>query len=117
MRPYRFGPGNKQLKLALAFGSLGPRSLLGLFGPLGGLLWMLDRSLFVILLHFSIVVPSPVEAGSLLSVFCAFCRLLGVLRPLFAHGVSFFPLKTSGALHWFFCCTHPERITQPSAPR
>ena len=83
--------GNKQLKLALAFGSLETRSLLG------GLLWMLDRPLFVILLHFSIV-SSPVEAGSLLGVFCAFGRLLGVLRPLFAHGVSsFFPLKTSGS--------------------
>jgi hypothetical protein len=59
---------------------------------------MLDRSLFVILLHFSIV-SSPVEAGNLLGVFCAFGRLLGVLRPLFAHGVSsFFPLRTSGSL-------------------
>jgi len=59
---------------------------------------MLDRSLFVILLHFSIV-SSPVEAENLLGVFCAFGRFLGVLRPLFAHGVSsFFPLKTSGSL-------------------
>ena len=116
MRPYRFGPGNKQLKLALAFGSLGPRSLLGLFGPLGGLLWMLDRSLFVILLHSSIV-SSLVEAGSLLGVFCAFGRFLGVLRPLFAYGVSsFFPLKTSGSLHCFFCCTRPEHMTQAKAP-
>src|SRR5829696_7170904 len=108
--------GNKQLELALAFGSLGTRSLFGLFGPLGGLLWMLDRPLFVILLHFSIV-SSPVEAESLLGVFCAFCRLLGVLRLLFAHGVSsFFPLETSGTLHCFFCCTRPEHMTQARAP-
>jgi hypothetical protein len=100
------------LELAAAFGPLGPR------GFLGGLPWMLDRSLFVILLHFSIV-SGPVEAGSFLGVFCAFCRLLGVLRPLFAHGVSysFFPLKTSGSFHCFFCCTRPERMTLPSALR
>src|SRR5215204_2602123 len=71
--------GNKQLELALAFGSLGTRSLFGLFG--------------------------------------AFCRLLGVLRLLFAHGVSsFFPLETSGTLHCFFCCTRPEHMTQARAP-
>jgi hypothetical protein len=71
--------------------------LLSLFGPLGGLLWMLDRPLFVILLHFSIF-SSPVEAGSLLGVFCAFGRLLGVLRPLFfTHAASsFLPLRNSG---------------------
>jgi hypothetical protein len=70
--------------------------LLSLFGPLGRLLWMLDRPLFVILLHFSIV-SGPVEAGSLLGVFCAFGWLLGVLRPLFTHAASsFLPLSNSG---------------------
>jgi hypothetical protein len=89
---------NERLELAAACGSLGTRGFLSLFGPLGRLLWMLDRPLFVILLHFSIV-SSAVEAGSLLGVFCAFGRLLGVLRPPFAHGVSsFFPLRISGAL-------------------
>jgi hypothetical protein len=57
---------------------------------------MVDRPLFVILLHPSIV-SGPVEAGSLLGVFCAFGWLLGVLRALFAHDASFFfPLRTSG---------------------
>jgi hypothetical protein len=57
---------------------------------------MLDGPLFVIRLDPSIV-SSPVDAGSLLGIFCTFGRLLGVLRPLFAHGVSsFFPLRTSG---------------------
>src|SRR5829696_401864 len=54
---------------------------------------MLDGPLLVILLHPSIVVSGPVEAGCLLGLFCAFGRLLGVLRPLFAHGASFFPLR------------------------
>jgi hypothetical protein len=57
---------------------------------------MLDRPLFVILLHPSIV-SGPVDAGSLLGFFCAFGRLLGVLRALFAHDASFFfPLRSSG---------------------
>jgi hypothetical protein len=58
---------------------------------------MVDRPLFVILLHPSIV-SGPVEAGSLLGVFCAFGWLLGVLRPpLFTHAASsFLPLSISG---------------------
>jgi len=37
------------------------------------------------LLHPSIV-SGPLDAGGILGFFCAFGRLLGVLRPLFAHG-------------------------------
>jgi hypothetical protein len=85
--------GNKQLKLTLPFSSLGTRGFFSLFGSLGRLLWMLDGPLLVILLHPSIVVSGPIEAGGLHGVFCAFGRLLGVLRPLFAHGASFFPLR------------------------
>ena len=40
--------GDTQLELALAFGSIGTGSPLGLFGSLGGLLWMLYRPLLVI---------------------------------------------------------------------
>jgi hypothetical protein len=69
--------------------------LLSLFGSLGRLLWMLDGSLLIILLHPSLV-ADPLDAGSLLGFFCAFGRLLGMLRSLFAHGASFFPLKASG---------------------
>jgi hypothetical protein len=38
---------------------------------------------------------SSLDARRFLSFFCAFSRLLGVLRSLFAHGVSslFFPLR------------------------
>jgi hypothetical protein len=56
---------------------------------------MLDGPLLVILPHPSIVFSGPIEAGGLLGVFCAFGRLLGVLRPLFAHAASsFFPLRS-----------------------
>jgi hypothetical protein len=40
--------GDTQLELALAFGSIGTGSPLGLFGSLGWLLWMLYRPLLVI---------------------------------------------------------------------
>jgi hypothetical protein len=40
--------GDTHLELALAFGSIGTGSPLGLFGSLGGLLWMLYRPLLVI---------------------------------------------------------------------
>jgi hypothetical protein len=53
---------------------------------LDGLLLRLIR------LRPSIVVSGPLDAGSLLGYFCAFGRLLGVLRLLFAHATSFFPL-------------------------
>src|SRR5829696_8576500 len=106
------------MELAVAFGSLCPRGFLGLFCALSRLLGMLGGPLRLIRLSSSIVYSGPLDTGGLLGVFCAFCRLLGVLRPLFAHGVSsFFPLKTSGSLHCFFCCTRPERMTQSSAPR
>ncbi len=45
---------------------------------------MFDRPLFVIRLHPSIV-SGPVNAGSLLGIFCAFGGLLGVQRPLLAQ--------------------------------
>jgi hypothetical protein len=54
---------------------------------------MLDRPLRVILPH-PFIVSSSLHAGSLLSFFCAFGRLLGVLRPLFTHDASLFsPLR------------------------
>jgi len=76
--------GDTQLELALAFGSIGTRSPLGLFGSLGRLLWMLYGPLLVIRLHPSIV-SGLVDARSLFSFFGTFGRLLGMLRPLFAH--------------------------------
>src|SRR5215213_1272856 len=78
------GRGNRQLKLASAFGSLGAK---GFFGSLGRLLWMLYGPLLVRLLHPSIVFFGPLGAGSTLGLFRAFGRLLGVLRPPFAHAV------------------------------
>jgi hypothetical protein len=72
-------------QLALAFGSIGTRSPLGLFGSLGRLLWMLYGPLLVIRLHPSIV-SGLVDARSLLSSFFGtFGWLLGMLRALFAH--------------------------------
>jgi hypothetical protein len=84
------GRGNRQLRLASAFGSLGAK---GFVGPLGWLLWMLYGPLLVLLLHPSIVFFGPLGAGSALRLFCAFGRFLGVLRPLFAHRASFFRLE------------------------
>jgi hypothetical protein len=59
---------------------------------------MLYRPLLVVR-RYPFVVSGPVEAGGLLGVFCAFGRLLGVLRSLFAHGTSFvlalFDVRTS----------------------
>jgi hypothetical protein len=49
---------------------------------------MLDRPLFVIRLHPSIV-SSPVDAGGLLGFFGAFRRLLGVAGTFFAHAAPF----------------------------
>ncbi len=60
--------GNKRLKLALAFGSLGTGSL---FGSLGGLLWMLDGPILVIRPR-PFLVSGPLDAGILLGVFRAF---------------------------------------------
>jgi hypothetical protein len=54
---------------------------------------MLDGPLLVILPHPSIVVSGPLEAGCLHGVLCAFGRFLGMLRTLFAHAASFFPLR------------------------
>src|SRR5215212_10313223 len=79
------GRGNRQLRLASAFGSLGAK---GFFGSLGRLLWMLYGPLLVLLLHPPIVFFGPLGAGSALGLFRAFGRLLGVLRPLFAHRAS-----------------------------
>jgi len=50
---------------------------------------MLDRPLFVTRRH-PFTVCSLLDARSLLGFFCAFGRLLGVLRAFFAHAVSFF---------------------------
>src|SRR3954451_1869522 len=74
-------------RLASAFGSLGAK---GFFGSLGRLLGMLYGPLLVLLLllHPSIVFFGPLGAGSALGLFRAFGRLLGVLRPLFAHRAS-----------------------------
>jgi hypothetical protein len=89
-------PTREQLELTVAFDSLGTRGFLSLFSSLGRLLWMLDRPLFVICWH-PFIVCSPLDARSLLGFFCAFRRLLGVLRMLFAHAASSFsPLRTSG---------------------
>src|SRR5215208_6211850 len=89
-------PTREQLELAVAFNSLGTWGLLSLFIPLGRLLWMLDRPLFVICWH-PFIICSSLDARSLLGIFCAFRRLLGLLRPLFAHAASsFLPLRTSG---------------------
>src|SRR5215210_7206525 len=79
---------NKQLKLTPAFGSLGTRSLLGLFDSLGRLLGMLYGSLLVSLVHRSIVFSGPLGAGSALGLFRTFGRLSRLRRPLFAHGAS-----------------------------
>jgi hypothetical protein len=49
----------------------------------------------VLLLHPAIVSGS-LEAGGFLGFFCAFGGLLGVLRALFAHGISFFLIWASG---------------------
>lgn len=62
--------------LARAFCSVGIK---GLFGPLGRLLWMLYRSLLVLLLPPSIVFSGPLGAGWALGLFCAFGRFLGVV--------------------------------------
>jgi hypothetical protein len=59
---------------------------------------MLYGPLLAVLVHPSIVAffSGPLEAGGLLGFFCAFCRLLGMLRTLFAHAAS------SVLLRWTF---------------
>ena len=77
--------------------SLGWRRLIGaqdidtksLIGSLGRLLWMLYGTLLVIR-RCPLIFRSPLGARSLLGFFCAFGLILGVLRPLFAHGASFY---------------------------
>jgi hypothetical protein len=54
---------------------------------------MLYGPLLVLLLHPTIVFTSPLGAGCALSFFGAFGGLLGVLRALFVHGASYFPLR------------------------
>jgi hypothetical protein len=81
------------LELALVFCSIGTGSLLGLLGPLGRLLWVPDGPLLAVLPRPSVALSSPIYAGDLLGLFGALGRLLGMLRALFAHGASFFPLR------------------------